>query len=298
MLQIEDVSFSYQRDREVLSHISVKVKAGQAKCLLGPNGVGKSTLIKLCTGQIISSTGSVRIGGAPAYSRQARLLMGYAPQFAAFPQMLTMRQVMTYVANNYLRPCDVEEAMCRFEIDHLADVRCSRLSWGQQRRIQLALAFMGDPTLIVLDEPTAGLDASGRQLLLNSLSQAATQGACVFWSTHIVDDLELVGGDCLVLKDGQVIADADVDSLLDRSLETWCVRWNDQLPRVFGASISRIGSVGFLAAPVVAHSSVRHAIDELCGSPLVLSVEPADLSCSYEALVGMREVWSPEVCHV
>lgn len=152
-----------------LNDVSLEVAAGESLGLLGPNGAGKSTLIALLCGLRRPDSGTVSIfGGDPREPRNRRLL-GVTPQATAVPETLKVRETVDLVGAHFANPLDRDETLQQFGLESLADKQCGALSGGQQRRLLVALALVGRPSLVILDEPTTGLDVEARDTLWDRL---------------------------------------------------------------------------------------------------------------------------------
>ncbi|MEZ3117399.1 ABC transporter ATP-binding protein [Halobaculum sp. MBLA0147] len=189
--------------------------------LLGPNGAGKSTLMRMVTTLTDPTTGTVRWDGVDVTTSPdaVRSVLGYLPQsFGAYPE-LTVEEFLEYVAT--LRGLDRETASARVEeqlaVTNLTDVRAERIgtfSGGMRRRVGIAQALINDPELLIVDEPTVGLDPEERVRFRNVLS-ATAEDRVVILSTHIVPDVEATANTVALLNDGTLVTHTDPESLVD-----------------------------------------------------------------------------------
>ncbi|MEO6057392.1 MAG: ABC transporter ATP-binding protein [Gemmatimonadales bacterium] len=189
-----------------LRGIDLALKAGRITAILGPNGAGKSTLIKLLLGLTRPDGGALTVQGAvigddPEY----RAHVGYMPQHARFPENLTGREVVTLLSD--LRggtgPVD-DELFDAFGLAAQLDRPVRTLSGGNRQKLSAAVAFMFRPALLILDEPTAGLDPVASAVLKTKIAQARNAGVSVLLVSHVLSELEALVDDVVLLLDGAV----------------------------------------------------------------------------------------------
>jgi ABC-2 type transport system ATP-binding protein len=205
---VEAKSLTVVRGRAtVLDNLSFAIRAGTVTGLLGPSGSGKSTLIRAIVGSQIVRSGAVEVLGHPAGSPALRRQVGYASQAASVYGDLTVAQNLRYFAAMLGAPRgDVERVMAEVHLDDLADRLTARLSGGQRSRVSLAVALLGTPRLLVLDEPTVGLDPVLREQLWSLFARLAhSDGLSLIVSSHVMDEAERCD-DLLLLRDGGVVA--------------------------------------------------------------------------------------------
>jgi ABC-2 type transport system ATP-binding protein len=207
--------------RDVIPGLDLEIPTGEVIGLLGPSGSGKSTLMRCMVGVQIVKGGSVTVLGHPAGSPELREEVGYVTQTPSVYDDLTVRDNIAYFARAVgLRGTDLRDAVERtlVEVDLVshADVLVRDLSGGQESRVSLAAALVGRPTLLVLDEPTVGLDPVLRRDLWELFASLAVQGHSLVVSSHVMD--EATRCDRLVLlREGEVLADLTPAELLDRT---------------------------------------------------------------------------------
>jgi ABC-2 type transport system ATP-binding protein len=199
------VSKSFGRTR-VLDHFDLFVEGPGVLALLGPNGAGKTTFVNAALGLVRPSSGSLSIMGAKPGDRRARARTGVMMQDAELPDLLTAREQIALFASYYPAPRGVEETVSLAGLEGFSNTRYAKLSGGQKRRVQFALALVGRPDLIFLDEPTTGLDAEARRGLWAIVRQAAAEGARVVLTTHYLEEADALADDVAVMKAGRVIA--------------------------------------------------------------------------------------------
>jgi ABC-2 type transport system ATP-binding protein len=190
-----------------LDHVSLAIEAGSTVALLGPNGAGKSTLASIVLGLRTPDAGRVRVAGRDPRDHRARHALAAMPQETVFPQTLRVAELAAFVAAHYRAPAPVQDVLAEFGLEALAARQAGGLSVGQRRRLALALAFVGRPDLIVLDEPTAALDGEGRRTVWAAVRAARDRGATVLVATHQLDEADAVATRVIAIDRGRVVAD-------------------------------------------------------------------------------------------
>ena len=208
----------------VLSQIDLSWRAGQSIALIGPNGSGKTTLIKIVLGLVRPDAGTVRVNGQPVgagpdYRRQ----IGYMPQISRFPEQMKVRQLFDLLTR--IRPDVPAERYDRrlFEtlaIERMYDRPLGALSGGMKQQVSAALAFLFDPAILILDEPTAALDPVSNECLKDRIRQARDAGKLIVTTSHILSDLEEICNHVVYLMDGRVRFDASLEDLRSQTLES------------------------------------------------------------------------------
>ena len=193
--------------------LDLEVAAGTCVGLLGPNGAGKSTTMKLLTGQALADEGTIEVLGLPVpeRSKQARALMGVAPQQDNLDEELTTRQVLEVFARLYAVPrreqaAAVDRALAIATLTDRAGTRVGALSGGMRRRLLIARALVHRPRLVLLDEPTVGLDPQVRSELWSLVARLRDEGVTVLMSTHYIEEAERLADTVAVMAAGRVVA--------------------------------------------------------------------------------------------
>ncbi len=216
-----------------LQDVSVSIAAGSTVALLGANGAGKSTFAGLLAGLRHPDEGTVRVAGRDPRHHRARAALGVAPQETAFPETLRARELVEFAARHFpaaRRPDDLLDA---FGLRAIAQRQVGGLSVGQRRRLGVALAFAGRPLLVVLDEPTAGLDADGRRAVWDAVKST---DAAVVVATHQLDEAEAVADRIVALDGGRIVADGPVAAVKGRAGRTR-IRFRGERPPIGGAVV-------------------------------------------------------------
>ncbi len=205
-------------DREVLPDLSVTVPAGQVVGLLGPSGGGKSTLMRAIVGVQKVASGTVTVLGEPAGSAGLRHRVGYVTQSPSVYADLSVRHNLAYFAKVLGAPNDaVDRAIDAVDLASHADASVGNLSGGQRSRVSLAAALVGDPELLVLDEPTVGLDPVLRRDLWDLFRRLAhDEGRTLLVSSHVMDEATRCDR-LLLLREGVILSDSTLPELLSRT---------------------------------------------------------------------------------
>lgn len=198
--------------------VSLHLDRGEALGLLGPNGAGKSTTLSLLTGLRAPDAGHVRIFGHKAGSAPARAQMGVTPQAAGFPEQLTPREVLNYAAARRKGRAAQEEVVEAFGLSPLIDRRMAGFSGGEVRRVALALAFLGRPGLVFLDEPTAGLDAAAQDAFRSVARGYVERGGALILTSHHWDEIEAVCDRIAMIDRGRPVLDGTLADIRARML--------------------------------------------------------------------------------
>lgn len=208
MTAVEISGLIVQRgDNTVLDGLDLRVPAGQVTGLLGPSGCGKSTLLRAVVGVQQVHGGEVTVLGEPAGSRRLRDRIGYVTQAASVYDDLNARENLRFFARVLGQPeTEVRRVLALVDLAEHADRPVARLSGGQRARVSLAVALLGTPPLLVLDEPTVGLDPVLRASLWRLFHDLADAGTTVLVSSHVMDEAERCDR-LLLMRDGAIVAD-------------------------------------------------------------------------------------------
>jgi ABC-2 type transport system ATP-binding protein len=207
-------------DKLAVNNVSFDVQAGEVFGFLGPNGAGKTTTIKMIVGLLQPTSGTIRVSGfdVQAQPLQAKASSGYVPDTPNLYAKLTGRELLRFVGDLYsLDPLRVaqrtEELLRVLDLNEAADHTIDSYSHGMQQKASLAAALMHDPKVLVLDEPTVGLDPKSARLIKDILRQMAERGAAVFLSTHILEIAERMCDRIGIINKGELVAVGTMNEL-------------------------------------------------------------------------------------
>ena len=279
-----------------LRGVDLTVAAGECVALLGPNGAGKTTLVGALTGMLAPSAGIARIDGADPRRPATRRRLGVVHQQAGFPRTLKVRELVSGWAVRAGRPAsDADAVLTEVGLHDLTKRRVTALSGGQQQRLQLAMALVVDPTLLVLDEPTVGLDIDARRRFWATLAARRDRGTAVLLTTHQIEEAAAVADRVVVLHEGTVIASghpADLTAQLpDRTVTARTALRDSELRALPGVLDVTVADGRMRAASARAEATVQAL---LAADPTLsdLRVEGATLE---QAIVAMTTQESQEV---
>ncbi|MFI7519076.1 ABC transporter ATP-binding protein [Micromonospora globbae] len=196
-----------------LDRVDLDVRAGELVGLLGPNGAGKSTLMNLLVGLRRPTSGRVELFDGDPRDPASRRQVGVTPQETGLPGTLRVGEVVDFVAAHYPDPVPRGELLDRFGLSDQVRRQTGGLSGGQRRRLAVALAFVGRPRLVLLDEPTTGLDVEARHTLWDAVRAFHADGGTVLLSSHYLEEVEALAHRVVVIGQGRVLADDTVDAV-------------------------------------------------------------------------------------
>lgn len=204
---------------EALKGVNLTVHRGEVLGVLGPNGAGKSTLLKLLLGHLYPTSGEIRVLGASPQSVETKARMGYLPENPAFWSALSARELLMFFGR--MQGLSVHEIALRSEqllamtgILHTADRAVGEFSHGMRKRLGLAQALLNDPDLLILDEPTAGMDPMGCREVKDLILTLAKRGKTVVMTSHLLADMQDVCSEAVILYGGKIQAQGELHALL------------------------------------------------------------------------------------
>jgi len=206
-VQVVDLVKRYDRTNAV-DGLSVTMEAGQVTAVLGPNGAGKTTTLEICEGYRRPDAGHVRVLGLDPRrdARELRPRVGVMLQVGGVYPGVKAAEMLRHVASLYAHPLDVDVLLERLGIGSAGRTAYRRLSGGQQQRLSLAMAVVGRPEVVFLDEPTAGLDPQARRATWDLVQELRSDGVTVVLSTHFMDEAERLADRVVVVDRGRVVA--------------------------------------------------------------------------------------------
>jgi ABC-2 type transport system ATP-binding protein len=213
-IEVSDLRKSYG-PVEAVRGVSFGVDRGEVFGLLGPNGAGKTTTVEILEGYRRRSAGAVWVLGQDPEERDRRVQerVGIVLQSCGFYPRVTVREAVEHFAKAYPSPRDPRETIALVGLEEKADARAGRLSGGQRRRLDLALALVGDPELVFLDEPTTGFDPAARRTAWNVVGRLKELGKTVVLTTHYLDEAQALADRVAIVKDGRIVAEGPPDEL-------------------------------------------------------------------------------------
>lgn len=293
-VNVDDVSKSYPNVR-ALQHVSLRVEQGEFFALLGPNGAGKTTLISILAGLIRADSGHASIMGFDTVRdyREARKNLGVVPQELVFDPFFTVRETLAFQARYYgVNKPDawIDEILHNLDLTSKANANMRALSGGMKRRVLVGQALVHKPPVIVLDEPTAGVDVELRQNLWAFIKRLNKEGHTIILTTHYLEEAEALCNRVAMLKNGEIVALDTTANLLrgmsgitvqisaDSLPSTWAARSSPAASGAFGFTLSGYGELeSLLAGFREAHIPVKE-----------LKLGEADLEHAFLALTSQN----------
>jgi ABC-2 type transport system ATP-binding protein len=213
-IEVQGLHKSYG-EREAVNGIDFEVRRGEIFGLLGPNGAGKTTTVEILEGYRTRSSGHVSVLGHDPAARDPdlRARVGIVLQASGIYQYLTVRESVAHWAGFYPAPREVDEVIGIVGLEESVDQRANKLSGGQKRRLDLALALIGDPELVFLDEPTTGFDPAARRNAWSTVRSLRDLGKTVLLTTHYLDEAQALADRVAIIKDGRILAEGPPTSL-------------------------------------------------------------------------------------
>jgi ABC-2 type transport system ATP-binding protein len=259
---------------EAVRGVDVVVTPGETVALLGPNGAGKSTTVDLMLGLQRPDAGTAKLFGAPPAASVESGRVGVMLQTGGLLRDLTVRELVTMTAALYPAPLDVDEALSLAGAKEIAERRTEKLSGGERQRVRFAVALVGDPELLVFDEPTAGMDVETRHRFWTKTRALAAEGRTVLFTTHYLEEADSYADRAVLIAHGGVVADG-TPTEIKSTVGTRTVRAT--LPGVRLEALERV--------PGVARAE-RH------GSAILLVCADSDttLRALFAAYPGLRDV--------
>ncbi len=205
-------------DVVALDEVSLAIRPGEILAVLGPNGAGKTTAVGLLLGLLRQQEGQIRLFGKKPGTRSVQRRLGMMLQISGIPQTLTVAEHVKLFSSYYPQPRQSEDVIRAAGLEGLEDRRHGSLSGGQQQRVLFALALCGNPELLFLDEPTAGLDVTARRGLWAEIRAFARRGRSVLLTTHYLEEADVLADRVVVLHRGKVVAEGTPTEIKARTL--------------------------------------------------------------------------------
>jgi ABC-2 type transport system ATP-binding protein len=227
-ISITGLRMSYG-ENEAVRGIDLEVAAGEIFAFLGPNGAGKTTTVEILEGYRKRTGGQVRVlGEDPEHAGSAwRDRIGIVLQSNSLDPYLTVRESLELYAGYFSHPRSVEETIALIGLEGKADDRARKLSGGQQRRLDVGMALVGDPELLFLDEPTTGFDPSARRQAWDVIAGLRDLGKTIFLTTHYMDEAQRLADRVTIIAGGEIVAEGTPEDLGERDKATTTIRYRD-----------------------------------------------------------------------
>ncbi len=274
---------------EAVRGVNLEVRRGEVFAFLGPNGAGKTTTVEILEGLRERTAGDVRVLGLdPQHAdRGWRARVGVVLQSSRVEQELTVRECLELYGGYYPSARPVQEVLGLVGLEKKADVRGGLLSGGQQRRMDVALALIGDPELVFMDEPTTGFDPSARRAAWEMIDGLRKLGKTVFLTTHYMDEAEALADRIAVLSAGQIVAEGTPTTLGGRDRSAYEITFTlpaevgiDELP-VSRTEVRQLDGAGRI---LIASEQVMLTLHALSGWAIERGLEVPDLQVRRPAL--------------
>ncbi len=221
MIELRGVTKAFGAKRAV-DGLDLRVKAGELYAFLGPNGAGKTTTIKMVCGLLAPTAGTVRVGGYPASSPEARRLVAYVPDQPYLYEKLTGREFLRFVVEMYglddrLASRRIAELVDTFEMGDYVDDLCENYSHGMKQRVVFASALVHDPKVLIVDEPLVGLDPRSARIVKDLFVSRARDGVAVLMSTHLLSIAEDLADTIGIIDRGKMLAEGTLAEIREHA---------------------------------------------------------------------------------
>lgn len=220
MIQVENLHKKFGKN-EVLSGLNLTIEKGGIFAVLGPNGSGKTTLIKSILGMVVPNKGSITVSGIEIKKNwKYRQDIDYLPQIANFPGNLKVKELIRMIKDIRQRPSDENKLIELFRLDSFLDKKLSTLSGGTKQKVNLVLAFMFDCPLLILDEPTTGLDPASLIRLKELIHKEKANGKTILITSHIMQFVAEVADEIVYLLEGEIYFKGSIEQLKEKTNQT------------------------------------------------------------------------------
>ncbi len=220
MIIVSDVNKRFAK-LEVLNSISVEFNHGKSYAMIGPNGSGKTTLIKCILGMVLPDSGTINVNGKSIDNDWSyRNLIGYMPQIGRYPDQMKIGQIFEMIRDLRDDQSHIDEDLIKeFKLDRMSDKRMHTLSGGTRQKVSASLAFLFNPRIMILDEPTAGLDPIAVEILKEKIIVEKNKDRTFLITSHIMSDLDELTSNVVYLEEGKILFNDTIDLLKEETGE-------------------------------------------------------------------------------
>jgi len=220
MIEIKNIYKKFGK-LEVLSDVNLSCKKGECIALIGPNGCGKTTLIKSILGMVLPDKGSIEFNGKTVLKEYLyRENIGYMPQIGRYPDNMSIGQIIDMIKKIRNSQSELDEDLLKaFEIEKMYDKKMRTLSGGTTQKISAVLAFLFNPDVLILDEPTAGLDPLASEILKEKIIKEKEKGKLIFITSHLLSELDDLITEIIFMQEGKVYFHKKVELLKSETKE-------------------------------------------------------------------------------
>lgn len=221
MIEIKNINKKFGK-LEVLKNINLSFKQGECIALIGPNGCGKTTLIKSILGMVLPDNGDIEFNEKSIKKEfQYRDKIGYMPQIGRYPDTMTIGQIIEMIKTIRNSNAILDEELIKaFELEKMFDKQMRTLSGGTTQKVSATLAFLFNPDVLILDEPTAGLDPLASEILKEKIIKEKEKGKLIVITSHLLSELDDLITEIIFMQDGEVYFHKKIASLLEETNET------------------------------------------------------------------------------
>lgn len=212
VINMQDISFAYG-DKAILQHLNLSMDSGKVYAILGSNGAGKTTLINILLGRLTPQSGHVGIFNQPPGSDDCRARVGAMMQTGSLPLNIKVREFLQLFSSYHKHPLAITDLFTMCQLEGVAEQTFDTLSGGQKQRLFMALALIGDPEIVILDEPSVGMDVESRQQLWQAILALKQQNKTVLLTTHYLHEAEHLADELFILQAGNCQPLADIPEL-------------------------------------------------------------------------------------
>lgn len=220
MIELQNISKKFGK-LQVLDHVSASFDKGECIALIGPNGCGKTTLIKSILGMVLPDQGDIQFEKQSVLCQFGyRERIGYMPQIGRYPDHMTIGQILDMIKHIRNAKSDLDEELIKsFELGSIADKKMHTLSGGTTQKVSAAIAFLFNPDVLILDEPTAGLDPLASEILKDKIVREKQKGKLILITSHLLSELDDMISQIVFMQDGKVHFHQSISGLLESTGE-------------------------------------------------------------------------------